>query len=77
MSFFTSVCTPTTIYLFISIASLIFNILFSFNLIYIIINLIFIMFWTWLLNTLCNNGLVIVSWFLVVLPFLAYFMKPF
>jgi hypothetical protein len=77
MSFISSACTPTTIYLFISIISLIFSILFSFNLISIIIKLIFIMFWTWLLNTLCNNGLTIVSWFLVVLPFIAYFMNPF
>lgn len=77
MSFIKTVCTPTTIYLFISIISLIISILSSFNLMSIIIKIIFIMFWSWLLNTLCNNGLTIVSWILIILPFIAYFMNPF
>jgi hypothetical protein len=77
MSIFKSVCTPTSIYLLFSIISLLISILYTFNLMSIIIKLIIIMFWSWLLNTLCNNGLTTVSWFLVILPFLAYFMHPF
>ena len=35
---------------------------------------IYITFWTWLLNLLCNKGFTTVSWFLVLLQFLAMFM---
>ncbi len=35
---------------------------------------IYIAIWTWLLNLLCSKGYTIVSWFLVLLPFIAMFM---
>jgi hypothetical protein len=35
---------------------------------------IYIIFWTWLLNMLCSKGFTTVSWFLVLLPFIAMFM---
>ena len=36
--------------------------------------LFYILIWTWLLNMLCNKGFASVSWFLVLLPFIAMFM---
>tara|TARA_A100001011_G_C14320287_1_gene850247 strand:+ start:7363 stop:7881 length:519 start_codon:yes stop_codon:yes gene_type:complete len=36
--------------------------------------LLYILIWTWLLNMLCNKGFSSVSWFLVLLPFIAMFM---
>ena len=34
----------------------------------------YILIWTWLLNMLCQKGFGSVSWFLVLLPFIAMFM---
>ncbi len=36
--------------------------------------IVYIVFWTWLLNLLCNKGFTTVSWFLVLLPFIAMFL---
>ena len=36
--------------------------------------LFYILIWTWLLNMLCQKGFGSVSWFLVLLPFIAMFM---
>ena len=38
------------------------------------IQVIFIFFWTWLLNKLCENGASIVSWILVILPIVFMFV---
>ena len=34
--------------------------------------ILYIIFWTWLLNVLCKNGFKSVSWFLVLLPFILF-----
>jgi ABC-type Na+ efflux pump permease subunit len=31
--------------------------------------LLFVIVWTWLLNFICTNGFTVVSWILVLLPF--------
>jgi hypothetical protein len=36
----------------------------------IIFKFIFILFWTWILNLLCRFGFSILSWILVILPFI-------
>jgi len=38
-----------------------------------IIKLIYILFWTWILNLICKAGATPVSWFLVLFPFLLFF----
>ena len=35
-----------------------------------LIKLLFILVWTWFLNFLCSNGYSVVSWILVLLPFI-------
>ena len=40
----------------------------------LIIEFIFIIFWTWILNTLCNRGYVNVAWFLVLFPFIFFIL---
>ena len=35
-----------------------------------IIKFVYIIVWTWILNILCNNGLGIISWTIVFLPFI-------
>ena len=39
-----------------------------------IIKLIYIFFWTWILNLMCKDGHREISWFLVLLPFILYFL---
>ena len=34
----------------------------------------YVLFWTWLLNKLCKMGFTNVSWFLVLLPFIMFFV---
>lgn len=36
--------------------------------------LFYIIFWTWLLNIICKSGYPIVSWILVLLPFILLFV---
>ena len=39
-----------------------------------IIKLIYILFWTWILNLICKDGHTTVSWLLVLLPFILLFV---
>ena len=39
-----------------------------------VIKLIFILFWTWILNLICRDGYEVISWILVFLPFIAIFL---
>jgi hypothetical protein len=70
-------CTPAMLYFFVSLFSLGISAFQSFNIMSLLIKAFFIFFWTWVLNLLCNNGLKIVSWILILLPFLVYFLNPF
>ena len=36
--------------------------------------LIYIFFWTWILNFICKKGYSGVSWFLVIFPFILFFV---
>ena len=38
-----------------------------------ILQFIYILFWSWILNLICKDGHSGVSWFLVLLPFILYF----
>ena len=39
-----------------------------------IIKLIYILFWTWVLNLICKDGHTGISWLLVLLPFILFFV---
>jgi hypothetical protein len=39
-----------------------------------IIKILYILFWTWVLNLICKAGYSSVSWFLVLFPFLLLFI---
>ena len=39
-----------------------------------IIKLIFILFWTWILNLICGDGHTEIAWFLVAVPFIIVFI---
>jgi hypothetical protein len=39
-----------------------------------IVKVLYILFWTWILNLMCRDGHVGVAWFLVLLPFVLLFV---
>ena len=39
-----------------------------------VIKLIYILFWTWLLNVICRGGATAFAWLLVLLPFIMLFL---
>ena len=39
-----------------------------------IVKLIYILFWTWILNLMCKDGHKNIAWFLVLLPFILMFV---
>ena len=42
-----------------------------------IVKLIYILFWTWILNLICKDGYKSIAWFLVLLPFILLLMIMF
>ena len=81
-----SLCTPAYLYFLLSIAMLIFAGIFMNTemmksycngkcgpiqvILFFLIKLIFIIFWTWVLNVLCRGGAGWLSWFMVLFPFI-------
>lgn len=43
----------------------------------LIMNLIYILFWTWILNLMCKDGHSEIAWFLVLIPFILMFLMMF
>lgn len=39
-----------------------------------VVKFLYVLFWTWILNLMCNAGATPVAWFLVLLPFLLMFV---
>lgn len=39
-----------------------------------LIKVLYILFWTWILNLMCNEGATGIAWFLVLLPFILMFI---
>ena len=67
-----TLCSPASIYFWISIIGLIIAFLTKFQLSTTIINLFFILLWTYFLNYLCSKGYSTVSWVLVLLPIIIF-----
>lgn len=39
-----------------------------------VIEIIYILFWTWVLNLICKDGHTSIAWFLLLLPFVLFFV---
>ena len=39
-----------------------------------LLKLLYVLFWTWILNLMCNDGHINIAWFLVLLPFIFMFI---
>ena len=63
-------CTPAMVYLVLAAISVVIGFLRRFQVISLIVKMIFVVAWTWFLNFLCTKGYKAISWFLVLLPFL-------
>ena len=71
---FRSYCTPAKIYLTIAVIYCIIQI-FTVPIVFVLINLGFAVIWAFILQWLCKKGFASVSWFLVLLPYVAMLMQ--
>lgn len=39
-----------------------------------LLKLVYILFWTWILNLMCKDGHIGISWFLVLFPYILFFV---
>jgi hypothetical protein len=69
-----NLCMPSKIYLAISVFFLLFAAFNSFSLMTVIVKLVFIAVWTFILNWICSKDYEIVSWILVVFPYVLFFL---
>jgi len=78
-------CTPSFVYFIMSILLILVTIFSSsrskqfkkFNSLFImmiIVKLIYVLFWTWILNLICKSGHPNISWLLVLFPFIFIFL---
>ncbi len=65
-----SLCLPAMIHLLIGIISLLMISFQNFTVTVLLIKSFFLFLWCWLLDILCRNGYVNVSWFLVLFPYI-------
>ena len=72
-----SLCLPSKIYTTLAFIGLLFSLLIMFklgsftlmSLFGIVLRIVFYLFWTWVLDSLCNNGYSMVSWLLLGMPY--------
>ena len=64
------ICAPAMLYLILGILALIYMIYEKLSISSILFKTLFIVVWTWILNFLCSKGYEVLSWILVLLPFI-------
>lgn len=74
MAKLSGICVPAMLYLVLSIIAIIAMAMNKFELMSILVKVLFVAIWTWFLNFLCSQGYTVVSWFLVLLPFILFFL---
>jgi hypothetical protein len=67
---FESLCDPAKLYLGLVLVSIIFSLFNGFPFVAALVKVLFALFWTFVLNWLCDKGYKSVSWFFVLLPFI-------
>lgn len=68
------ICTPALFYFILAIISTSFMIVQKATAISIIVNIIFVIGWTWFLNFVCRKGFTPVSWAFVLSPYVIVFI---
>lgn len=67
---FDSLCDPAKLYISLVLISVVFSLYNSLQVMSAIVQVLFALFWTFVLNWICQKGYKGVSWFLVLLPFI-------
>jgi hypothetical protein len=72
---FKSLCLPSKVYFVLSLFGIVMSFFYAFDfggasLFMQTIHFIYVVFWTWVLNLICNAGYNWLSWLLVLAPFL-------
>lgn len=71
---FSKLCTPAMIYFVLSLIALFISVFSNFNIISLLIKGFFIIVWSLFLNYLCKSGFSAISWVLVLLPLIIFFL---
>ena len=69
-----SICAPAMLYLVLSIIAIVVMVFQKCELVSLIFNVLFVALWTWFLNFLCSKGYTVISWVLVLLPFIFFIL---
>ena len=64
-----SLCTPALLYFGLAILSILLLIINKTSALIVFGNIVGVLLWTWFLNFFCNKGFTIVSWVLVISPY--------
>jgi hypothetical protein len=65
-----SLCAPSILFLVLGIIVIIMFLFHKVHVVTLLIQIVFIAFWTFILNFLCQNDFTVVSWILLLLPFI-------
>jgi hypothetical protein len=74
---FEELCTPAKIYFSLAVLSILLGLFNGVHIFMILSKLFFAFIWTYILAWLCKKGLKMLSWFLVLLPFIMLFLVMF
>jgi hypothetical protein len=67
---FSKLCTPAKIYFAIAVISTIIALFYGVGFMAAFMKIVFAFIWTYALGWLCNKGYSLISWFLVLLPYI-------
>ena len=67
---FSELCTPAKIYFIIAVIASVFALFNGVSMMMVFMKLLFAFIWTFLLGWLCKKGFRMLSWFLVLLPYI-------
>ena len=70
---FNNLCDPAKLYIVLSIIAIIVAFFRRMSFRSLVFKAFFVLFWTWVLNYMCSKGFKMVSWFLVLFPFIVMF----
>ena len=69
-----AICVPAMLYLILSVLALITMAMKNCGALCLLFKVLFIAIWTWFLNFLCTKGYTVISWVLVILPFIMFIL---
>ncbi len=67
-------CNPALLYFGLAVISILLMIINKTAAAYVLGNIVGVLLWTWFLNFFCNKGFTIVSWMLVLSPYVIIFI---